>query len=233
MKKSVTLIVVPFKVEKPKEKMIVQVDNEYANGGYLAEVVEVTPQGMFSKITKDKSSWDIMSSRLEAIKIYLISDDKTKIKDRVVYSFDNSEEYSDLFKGKTFIAEIGTESEDEKDWGVYAEYGQDYVNKNDCKKVIAGPEQIGIIAEYQSIAGANSKREITYKDIQNILDNEGKCSVEWEENQCDGCKANMPVNEHGHHKDHQTLGMGCTKYLYDKPKLLEGKVIIHLSEICH
>jgi len=207
MKKSVTLIVVPFNIEKPQSKMIVQVDNAHANGGYLAEVVEVTPQGMFTKITDGKDIWNIMSSRIEAIKMYLLSDDEVKDGDLVFI-----EKYG-IWDYKKAPCPIPY-------WG----------NKNNCKKIITGPEQIGIIAEYQSIAGANSKREITYKDIQNILDNKGKCSIEWEENQCDGCKANMPINEHGHHKDHQTFGIGCTKYLYDKPKLIEGKVIGHYGD---
>lgn len=211
MKKSVTLIVVPFEVEKPKSKMIVQVDNEYANGGYLAEVVEVSPQGMFSKITNGESSWDIMSSSLEAIKTYLLSDDEVKDGDLVF-----TEKYG-IWAYKKAPCPIPY-------WG----------NKNNCKKIIIGPEQIGIIAEYQSIAGANSKREITYKDIQNILDNEGKCSVEWEENQCDGCKARIPIVNGNNHKKvgdpTDPFGISCTAYRYERPKLTGGKVIIHLSE---
>lgn len=149
------------------------------------------------------------------VKFYLVADGlKIKDNDLVAYTF--SADHALKYAGKTFIAEVRTIWKEKNEAGVLAEYGQDIVNLDDCKKVIATPEQIG--------------RSI--KDIQSILDNNGKCSVEWEENQCDGCKARIPFNKyHTHQKPNDPtdrFGIGCTAYRYDRPKLIEGKVVIHL-----
>lgn len=67
----------------------------------------------------------------------------------------------------------------------------------------------------------------------NILHNDGKCSIEWEENQCDGCRARIPFMEEGsriHKKPNDrtdTFGIGCTADRYDRPKLTEGKATIY------
>lgn len=66
-----------------------------------------------------------------------------------------------------------------------------------------------------------------------IIKNEGRCSVEWEENQCDGCKARIPMDgQRNTHKkpDDPTdpFGIGCTAHLYDRPKLTGGKITLYL-----
>ena len=34
-------------------------------------------------------------------------------------------------------------------------------------------------------------------------------------NQCDGCRAGLPLDKYGTHQDGQMFGIDCTKHLYD------------------
>lgn len=69
--------------------------------------------------------------------------------------------------------------------------------------------------------------------ITSISPNETKCLVEWEENQCDGCRARIPFideNSRIHRKPNDRtdlFGIGCTADRYDRPKLNNGKAIIY------
>lgn len=49
--------------------------------------------------------------------------------------------------------------------------------------------------------------------------------VEMENNQCDGCKAKLPLKD-GIHKDNQTFGIGCTKDRYNQPKITNNSIKI-------
>lgn len=86
-----------------------------------------------------------------------------------------------------------------------------------CRNIMAHPEQIpGDVALLRA-----------------ILQNQGKCRVEWEENQCDGCKARIPLLEGSstHKKPNDPtdpFGIGCTAPLYDRPKLTDGKISLFL-----
>lgn len=74
--------------------------------------------------------------------------------------------------------------------------------------------------------------------LTKIIANRGLCLVEWEENQCDGCRAEIPLrkNEFAKSSDiHQKpndptdpFGIGCTAHLYDRPKLTDGKITLYL-----
>lgn len=99
----------------------------------------------------------------------------------------------------------------EKNWEVVV---LSLVDENN--KVIAEPEQLLF-----DIAKFNK-----------ILQLGGNCSVDWEENQCDGCKARIPLNEQNNHQKlndpTDPLGIGCTAHLYDRPKLTNGKISLNL-----
>lgn len=66
---------------------------------------------------------------------------------------------------------------------------------------------------------------LAFKYLRNIRTN-----PESKETQCDGCKAGIPFNEHNNHQKPNDptdrLGMGCTAHLYDKPRIIDGKIII-------
>jgi hypothetical protein len=55
----------PYGVKKGD---IVLVDVEFANGGYEAEVLALSPNGMFALISAAGDSWEIMTRRLKPIK---------------------------------------------------------------------------------------------------------------------------------------------------------------------
>lgn len=57
-----------------------------------------------------------------------------KIGDKVKYTIPNTCSHS-FFAGKTFIGEIGMIDFEEKEYGVYTEYGQDYVGFDECEKI--------------------------------------------------------------------------------------------------
>lgn len=166
MKKEIKLTAIPCS-DFLKKDSFVTVDNGRANGGYLAQIKEVSPQGMFSKISDGESTWDIMSTRLQLVRLHA-------------------------------ILEAG--------------------------KMIALPEAIDISIQMAHV----------------ILGDGGKCYTEWEESQCDGCKAGIPLRESGVQKGygiHQKpndrtdpFGIGCTAHLYDRPKLTtDGKITISLT----
>ena len=58
---------------------------------------------------------------------------KFKINQIIAWTFDNTDNYADIFKGKTFVAEIAMINEETKCYGVYAEYGQDLIPFDNAK----------------------------------------------------------------------------------------------------
>lgn len=158
MKKEIKLTAIPCN-DFLKNGTFVTVDNGRTNGGYLAQIKHITPQGMFSMITDGESEWQIMSNRLQPVRLHAILESGIKI---------------------------------------------------------APPEMIDISIQMAHV----------------ILDNGGKCYTDWEENQCDGCKARIPLNGHNNHQKPNDptdpFGMGCTANLYDRPKLTDGKITLYL-----
>lgn len=225
------MLILAFEAENIQANMIVQVDNEHANGGYLAQVLSVTPEGMFSVITDGKTSWSIMSNRLSPVKFYPVCEGmKIKDDDLVAYTF--PKDHAAKFAGKTFVAEVRTIWKEKNEAGVLAEYGQDIVNLADCRKVICKPEQVGLIVEESTRYTIVRSHALSLGDAQFLLENNGKCFIEWEENQCDGCKARIPLLDgYIHRKVDDPIdpfGIGCTAHRYDVPRLIDGKIIIHL-----
>jgi len=170
MKKEIKLTAIPCN-DFLKAGMFVTVDNGRANGGYLAQIKAVTPQGMFSKISDGESEWDIMSTRLQLVRLHAILEEGQKI---------------------------------------------------------APPEMIDIPIRMAHV----------------IIGDGGKCYTEWEENQCDGCKAKIPLRSEMplgfpakkgtgvHQKPNDVtdpFGIGCTAHLYDRPKITDGKITISLT----
>jgi len=61
-----------------------------------------------------------------------------KIGDLIEWSFDDSKNYIDFFKGKTFQAEVAMIDSKEQNYGVYASYGMDYISFDKAKIVKVG-----------------------------------------------------------------------------------------------
>lgn len=55
--------------------------------------------------------------------------------DTIEWSFPNNKNTPEHFRGNTFQAKVVVVNHKEKEYGVYAEYGQDYIGFNDCKIV--------------------------------------------------------------------------------------------------
>lgn len=146
-----------------------------------------------------RSSW-------QPIELCCICDDQLQEGDKFLSGSVGNPELANkvfIFLGKreTDLVEIQTEG------GVKITSTKHLLDK--AKKVIATHEQIARVAEYASIAGAYAKREITEKDIEFILDADGKCYLEME--------MNCPYPDYNDWK-------------YWRVKYWDKQVIIHLSE---
>lgn len=53
--------------------------------------------------------------------------------DTIEWTFPNDKNTPEHFRGNTFQAKVVVVNHKEKEYGVYAEYGQDYIGFNDCK----------------------------------------------------------------------------------------------------
>ena len=46
----------------------------------------------------------------------------------IVFTFEDSDSYSEYYRGKSFVGEVGFVNMEQKEYGVFTEYGQDYVD---------------------------------------------------------------------------------------------------------
>ena len=53
--------------------------------------------------------------------------------DTIEWSFPNTKDYPEHFRGNTFQGTVGAVNLKDKEYGVYCEYGQDYIGFNNCK----------------------------------------------------------------------------------------------------
>jgi len=58
-----------------------------------------------------------------------------EIGDIISWTFDDSQIESDMFRGKTFYAEVAMVDIEEKNYCVYADYGQDLISFENAKIV--------------------------------------------------------------------------------------------------
>ena len=56
-----------------------------------------------------------------------------KVGDKIKWSFDDSVHVPEYLKNQTFVADVAMVNEIEKHYGVYAEYGQDLIDFDQCE----------------------------------------------------------------------------------------------------
>jgi hypothetical protein len=59
---------------------------------------------------------------------------KFKINQIIAWTFDDTDDYSYIFRGKTFIGKVAMIDEEAKCYGVYADYGPDLIPFENAKR---------------------------------------------------------------------------------------------------
>ena len=75
----------------------------------------------------------------------------------------------------------------------------------------------------QYYVSADSFNSIREGFVSSLLPERVECTVEMEENQCDGCKANLPLIGNVHQCSYPTGNISCQKEKYNRPKITDGK----------
>lgn len=56
-----------------------------------------------------------------------------KVGDKIKWSFSNDVNVPEYLKGKDFVADVAMVDENERHYGVYADYGQDLIDFDRCE----------------------------------------------------------------------------------------------------
>lgn len=136
------------------------------------------------------------------VKPYIISDDKPKVDDLVYFQHGNIPSIGKVFR-----------TQDSNRFVV--DIGDVVVTTYGCSKVVISPENIGWINYELDDSTASLRRRVPIDKnyIQGILENKGKCFIEME-------------------KPSDAFSTWVVKFQGDQnvPKLVEGKVVIHLNK---
>jgi len=148
----------------------------------------------------DTAYGGVSSTSFELVEFYLISDEYPKVGDH----------FAELLRTNKY--------------GIFQMDNENDPQRTDCKKVIATPNQIGLIVSYKSTTNVETYREIDIGNLQGILNNGGECEIEVEER-------TERVVLGGFRFDGDD-GLGPREFVsnYMKPKLIDGKVIIHFID---